>query len=83
MRRSIAIAVTGLWATVAAGAAATVIANMLHPDLRERTRRQGLIAGLFASILFFALETYASKTWTAQRSTAGKPRPSGVSTASA
>jgi len=36
--------------------ASTVIANMLHPDLREQTRQQGLLAGFCASVLFFALE---------------------------
>jgi len=36
--------------------AATVIANTLHPYLRERTRQHGLIAGFCASAVFFVLE---------------------------
>ena len=36
--------------------AVTVIANTLHPDLRERTRQHGLIAGFCASAFFFVLE---------------------------
>lgn len=33
-----------------------IIANTLHPDLRQNTRRQGLIAGFCFSIIFFILE---------------------------
>lgn len=40
--------------------AVTVIANALHPDLRQQTRQQGLIAGFCASLIFFVLENLRS-----------------------
>jgi serine phosphatase RsbU (regulator of sigma subunit) len=40
--------------------AAIVIANMFHPDVREKIRRQGLIAGSCISAIFFALENLRS-----------------------
>lgn len=36
--------------------AVTVIGNLLHPDLRRRARRQGILAGMCASAVFFVLE---------------------------
>lgn len=36
--------------------AMTIIANTLHPNLRQQIRQQGLIAGFFASVFFVVLE---------------------------